>query len=521
MFKRVFRLFQIARRLSTSGAINTINQLHEIPVSVNLFFNFISIGSETNHLDSQKKPGEKLCLALQGMGTTFIKLGQFLATRPDIIGEEMAKDLETLQDKVPAFNLYEAKKIIKKEIGEKQFNNIFEISEPIAAASIAQVHIAKIKNENEEKQVAIKILRPNIEKLFNEELDALMLFAYIIENTIAKAKRLKLVEVVHLLREITNIEMDLRFEAAAANELYENTKEDFGFNVPKIYWKYTTKRILTLDKVEGVSIREHDKLTKFGVDLKKLAENLIQHFLKQAVRDGFFHGDMHQGNLFVDEKGNIIPVDFGIMGRLDKNNRKFLAEILYGFIKRDYIKVAEVHFQAGLVPQNASKEEFAQALRSVGEPIFGQSIKNISGGNLLAQLFEITEKFNMATQPSLLLLQKTMVVVEGVARKIYPETNIWEVSRPVLEDWLKNIKSPKATIDTALNTSAEIIKRIPNFPNLMDRADYALKLMAEGKLNLGIGNNKNLEIEQMRLKNFKNNIIIGFFGIVIVSLLVF
>ena len=521
MFKRVFRLFQIARRLSTSGAINTINQLHEIPVSVNLFFNFISIGSETNHLDSQKKPGEKLCLALQGMGTTFIKLGQFLATRPDIIGEEMAKDLEKLQDKVPAFDLYEAKKIIKKEIGEKQFNNIFEISEPIAAASIAQVHIAKIKNENEEKQVAIKILRPDIEKLFNEELDALMLFAYIIENTISKAKRLKLVEVVHLLREITNIEMDLRFEAAAANELYENTKEDFGFNVPKIYWNYTTKRILTLDKVEGVSIREHEELKKFGVDLKKLAENLIQHFLKQAVRDGFFHGDMHQGNLFVDKKGNIIPVDFGIMGRLDKNNRKFLAEILYGFIKRDYTKVAEVHFQAGLVPQNASKEEFAQALRSVGEPIFGQSIKDISGGNLLAQLFEITEKFNMPTQTSLLLLQKTMVVVEGVARKLYPETNIWEVSRPVLEDWLKNIKSPKATIDTALNTSAEIIKRIPNFPNLMDRADYALKLMAEGKLNLGIGNNKNLEIEQMRLKNFKNNIIIGFFGIVIVSLLVF
>ena len=228
---------------------------------------------------------------------------------------------------------------------------------------------------------------------------------------------------------------------------------------------------------------------------------------------------MHQGNLFVDERGNIIPVDFGIMGRLDKNNRKFLAEILYGFIKRDYIKVAEVHFQAGLVPQDASKEEFAQALRSVGEPIFGQSIKDISGGNLLAQLFEITEKFNMATQPSLLLLQKTMVVVEGVARKLFPETNIWEVSRPVLENWLKNIKSPKSTIDTALNTSAEIIKRIPDFPGLMDRADYALKLMADGKLNLGIGNNKGLEMEQMKLKNFRNNIIIGFFGIVIILLI--
>ena len=521
MFRRIFRLFQIARKLSTSGAVENINQVHEIPTLVNLFFSFISIGSNTNRFDDQKTSGERLCIALQGMGTTFIKLGQFLATRPDIIGEEISKDLEKLQDKVPAFDLYDAKKIIKKEIGEKQFNNIIEISEPIAAASIAQVHIAKIKNENQEKQVAIKILRPDIEKLFNEELDALMLFAYIIENTIPKAKRLKLVEVVHLLREITNIEMDLRFEAAAANELYENTEQDHGFNVPKIYWNYTTKKILTLDKVEGISIREHDKLKNLGVDLKKLAENLIQHFLKQAVRDGFFHGDMHQGNLFVDNKGNIIPVDFGIMGRLDKNNRKFLAEILYGFIKRDYVKVAEVHFQAGLVPQDASKEEFAQALRSVGEPIFGQTIKDISGGNLLAQLFEITEKFNMATQPSLLLLQKNMVVVEGVARKLFPETNIWEVSRPVLENWLKNIKSPKSTIDTALNTSAEIIKRIPDFPDLMDRADYALKLMAEGKLSLGISGNKGLEIEQMKLKNFRNNIIISFFGIVIICLLVF
>ena len=521
MFKRVFQLFKIARNLSTSGAVDTINQIHSLPFPIILFFNILSVGSNANTLDNQKSPGDKLCVALQGMGTTFIKLGQFLATRPDIIGEEMSKSLEKLQDKVPAFDIYEAKKIIKKEIGESQYKNIIEISEPIAAASIAQVHIAKIKNENENKDVAIKILRPDIEKLFNEELDALMLFAYIVENSFSKAKRLKLVEVVYLLREITNIEMDLRFEAAAANELYENTKIDAGFNVPKIYWNYTSKKVLTLDKVDGISIREHEKLKSFGVDLKSLAENLIQHFLRQAVRDGFFHGDMHQGNLFVDRKGNIIPVDFGIMGRLDKNNRKFLAEILYGFIQRDYMKVADVHFQAGLVPNDTSKEEFAQALRSVGEPIFGQSIKDISGGNLLAQLFEITEKFNMATQPALLLLQKTMVVVEGVARKIYPETNIWEVSRPVLEEWLKNIKSPKTTLDTAIYTSSEIIKRIPNFPDLMDKANYALQLMAEGKLNIGLGNNKNLEIEQMKLKNFRNNLIIGFFGIVIVILLVF
>ena len=521
MLKSLIQLFIIARKLAVSGAVKTVNEIYDIPFAIKIFFELFAIGAKKKSLNNNKKPGEKLCDALEEMGTTFIKLGQFLATRPDIIGEALADDLVKLQDRLPAFELHDAKKILKKEIGENLYSNIQDISEPIAAASIAQVHLAKIEIENQTRSVAIKILRPEIEKKFNEELDALMLFAYIIENTFSKTKRLKLVEVVHLLREITNIEMDLRFEAAAANELYENTKNDIGFNVPKIYWNYTTKKILTLDKVDGISIREQKLLEESGVNLKLLAENLIQHFLKQAVRDGFFHGDMHQGNLFVDFKGNIIPVDFGIMGRLDKNNRKYLAEILYGFIQRDYTKVAEVHFQAGLVPQSTSKEEFAQALRSVGEPIFGQSIKDISGGNLLSQLFEITEKFNMQTQTPLLLLQKTMVVVEGVARKLSPDTNIWEVSRPILEDWIKNVKGPKATFDSAINTSSEILKRIPDFPNFMDKANYALQLLAEGKLNLGIKNSKGFEAEEMRLKNLKNKIIIGFLSVVIITLLVF
>jgi len=521
MLKSLIQLFIIARKLAVSGAVKTVNEIYDIPFVIKIFFELFAIGAKKKSLNNNKKPGEKLCNALEEMGTTFIKLGQFLATRPDIIGEALADDLVKLQDRLPAFELHDAKKILKKEIGENLYSNIQDISEPIAAASIAQVHLAKIEIENQTRSVAIKILRPEIEKKFNEELDALMLFAYIIENTFSKTKRLKLVEVVHLLREITNIEMDLRFEAAAANELYENTKNDIGFNVPKIYWNYTTKKILTLDKVDGISIREQKLLEESGVNLKLLAENLIQHFLKQAVRDGFFHGDMHQGNLFVDFKGNIIPVDFGIMGRLDKNNRKYLAEILYGFIQRDYTKVAEVHFQAGLVPQSTSKEEFAQALRSVGEPIFGQSIKDISGGNLLSQLFEITEKFNMQTQTPLLLLQKTMVVVEGVARKLSPDTNIWEVSRPILEDWIKNVKGPKATFDSAINTSSEILKRIPDFPNFMDKANYALQLLAEGKLNLGIKNSKGFEAEEMRLKNLKNKIIIGFLSVVIITLLVF
>ncbi len=521
MFKRIFQLFKISRKLASSGAVETINEVYNIPFLIKLFFELMSVGSQKNLITSSKKPGEKLCDAFETMGTTFIKLGQFLATRPDIIGDQLANDLAKLQDKLPPFDINLSKQIIKKEIGEKQFNKIINLSEPIAAASIAQVHTAKILINEEEKEVAIKILRPNIEKLFNEELDALMLLAYITETLVSKTKRLKLIEVVHLLREITNIEMDLRFEAAAANELYENTKHDKGFNVPKIYWNYTSKRVLTLDKVNGTPIREYENLRKSGVDLKNLAKNLIQHFLKQAVKDGFFHGDMHQGNLFVDNEGNIIPVDFGIMGRLDKNNRKYLAEILYGFTQRDYVKVAEVHFQAGLVPGEASKEEFAQALRSVGEPIFGQSIKDISGGNLLSQLFEITEKFNMTTQTQLLLLQKTMVVVEGVARKLYPETNIWEVSKPVLENWIKDFKSPQSNIDKAINTSAEVLKRIPDFPDFMDRASYALQLIAEGKLNLGVRTNKSLEIEEIKLKSLRNNIIISILVVVIFILLVF
>ena len=521
MLNRIIQLFKIARKLASSGAIDTIGEFYKLPLIITFIFDFLSLGSNKKLVNQNKKSGEKLCDALQGMGTTFIKLGQFLATRPDIIGEELAENLVRLQDKLPAFDTTEAKIIIKKEIGEDLYKDIVDLSPPIAAASIAQVHIATININNINKEVAIKILRPDIEKLFNEELDALMLLAYIIENTISKAKRLKLVEIVCLLREITNIEMDLRFEASAANELFENTKNDLGFIVPKIYWNYTSKKVLTLDRVNEISIREHKLLEKSGVNLKNLAKNLIQHFLKQAVRDGFFHGDMHQGNLFVDKEGNIIPVDFGIMGRLDKNNRKYLAEILYGFIQRDYIKVADVHFQAGLVPQNASREEFAQALRSVGEPIFGQSIKNISGGNLLAQLFEITEKFNMPTQTPLLLLQKTMVTVEGVARKLYPSTNIWEVSRPVLEEWIKSSKSPKATFDEAMQTSVEILKRIPDLPKFIDKANHALQLLAAGKLNVAMGSNNNLKIEEMKLKGFRNNVFTGILGIVIVILLVF
>ena len=521
MIKKLLMLFKIGRKLSTSGAISSIYEIYNPPILIKIIFFVIGFSFEKKKNNEELPPGTKLCNALQDMGTTFIKLGQFLATRPDIIGENIAKELEKLQDKLPAFDLITAKNILEKEIGKENFDQIKNISEPIAAASIAQVHFANINVHGQNKDVALKILRPEIERVFNEELDALMLLAYILQSLIKKTKRLKLVEVVQLLREITNVEMDLRFEAAAANELYENTKNDIGFKVPRIYWNQTSKKILCLDRIDGISIREVKNLKSLNIDVKKLAKDIIQHFLRHAVRDGFFHADMHQGNLFVTKDGNIVPVDFGIMGRLDKNSRKYLAEILYGFIKRDYKKVAEVHFLAGLVSKEVSKEEFAQALRSIGEPIFGQTAKNISGDKLLSQLFEITEKFNMQTQIQLLLLQKTMVVVEGVARKLDPDTNIWNISRPILENWLKEIKDPINKASDAVSEASEVLKRLPDLPIIMDRANEVMNLMAKGKFNPNTLAYRSLREEELKLKLMRNKILGGVLVLVIFVLIVF
>ena len=521
MFKRLFALFKIGRKLSTSGATSSIYEIYNPPVSIKILFFLIGFNFKFEKQNQNLSSGKKLCDALQNMGTTFIKLGQFLSTRPDIIGNNISKELERLQDKLPAFDLSVAKNLMEIELGKENFNQISNISDPVAAASIAQVHFANINIDGKKKDVAIKILRPEIERIFNEELDALMLLAYIIETLVKKTKRLKLVEVVQLLREITNVEMDLRFEAAAANELYENTKKDIGFKVPKIYWNQTSKKVLCLDRVDGISIREVDNLKSLNIDIQKLAKNIIQHFLRHAVRDGFFHADMHQGNLFVTKDGNIVPVDFGIMGRLDKNNRKYLAEILYGFIKRDYKKVAEVHFIAGLVPKNVSKDEFAQALRSIGEPIFGQSVKNISGGKLLSQLFEITEKFNMQTQIQLLLLQKTMVVVEGVARKLDPDTNIWDISKPILEDWLIEIKDPINKAEEIVSNASEVFKRLPELPIIMDRANDVMTLITEGKFNPNTLAYRSLKEEELKLELMRNKILGGVLVLVIFALLVF
>ena len=522
MIRRLITLFKIGRKLAQSEILDIFSKFHKVPTSIKVLFYFLSFSiNKKNDVNYNIEEKERLSNSLQSMGTTFIKLGQFLATRPDIIGEDLSKQLETLQDKLPPFPLSEAKDIIRNDLGDQMFKLIINISEPVAAASIAQVHKAKIDDDGTIKDVAIKILRPEIKKIFNEEIDALMFFAFIVESLIKKTKRLKLVEVTFLLKEITNHEMDLRFEAAAANEYAENTKNDVGFKVPNIYWNFTSENVMTLDWVDGNSIRETELLQKQNIDTNQIAKDIIQHFLRHAVRDGFFHADMHQGNIFVDKSGQIVPIDFGIMGRLDKLNKRFLAEILYGFVQRDYKKVAEVHLVAGLVPKNVPVDELAQALRSIGEPIFGQTVKDISGGKLLKQLFDVTEKFNMQTQPQLLLLQKTMVVVEGVDRKLNPNTNIWETSKPVLENWLQETKDPINSLNNTIKNTTEVLKKLPEFPEIMDKANQALTFLASGQIPQNSNSYNALNEARSEMLSFRNQTAIGLLLLVILGLLVF
>jgi ubiquinone biosynthesis protein len=522
MIKKLITLFKLGRKVAKSDILSIASKFKKPPIAVTILFQLLSISfSKNNQQKLNTNEGERLSSSLESMGTTFIKLGQFLATRPDIIGEELSAKLENLQDRLPPFSINQAKEIIKNDLGEETYNSIIDLSEPVAAASIAQVHKSKINDNGTIKDVAIKILRPDIKKIFNEEIDAMMLCAFFIESFVKKTKRLKLVEVVFLLKEITNLEMDLRFEAAAANEYAENTKNDAGFKVPQIYWNFTSENVMTLDWIDGVSIRETEELKNRNLDTNKIAEDIIQHFLRHAVRDGFFHADMHQGNIFIDNSGQIAPIDFGIMGRLDKVSKRFLAEILYGFIQRDYRKVAEVHLVAGLVPNNVPIDDLAQALRSIGEPIFGQAVKDISGGKLLKQLFDVTEKFNMQTQPQLLMLQKTMVVVEGVARKLSPNTNIWTTSKPVLENWLRETKDPINTITDTLNNTSEVLKKLPELPEIMDKANQALTFLASGQIPQNSNSYTALNNKKSEMTAFRNQSIIGLLVLVIIGLLVF
>ena len=406
--------------------------------------------------------------ALTALGPAYIKFGQVLSTRPDVVGDELAVQLRILQDKLPPFSMKEAKAAIQSEIGQSAESLFSSFSAPVAAASLAQVHQAKLADSGED--VAVKILRPGIERAFRKDIDAFYFAARTIEFLSPQSRRLRPMEVITHFEGVVLGELDLRLESSAASEFAANTAKDDGFAVPRVRWHLSSRRVMTMDWAEGTNIGLNDALDTAGHDRRVLAARVLQLFLSHALRDGYFHGDMHQGNLKVAANGDIIAFDFGIMGRIDEYTRRVYAEILFGFIRRDYHRVAEVHFEAGYVPASQDVDEFARALRAVGEPIFGMDASRISMGRLLSYLFEVTERFGMETRTELILLQRTMVVVEGVARSLDPHINIWEVAKPIVEDYIKESIGPKAFARDLAKTVRILARFGPQLPKITQAA---------------------------------------------------
>lgn len=418
--------------------------------------------------DAKRRPGQRAAAALQTLGPSFIKLGQSLGTRSDLVGEQFAADLSALQDKLPPFSARAARAAIGQEFG-RPVSHLFQSFDdrPVAAASIAQVHFATLKNG---QPVAVKVLRPGIERAFERDLAFFRWIAGLVARHHHAGKRLRPLEVVDILAKSVSLEMDLRFEAAAASELAENLAGDDRVRVPKVYWAETGSRVLTIERVGGIRIDEVKKLIEAGHDPTRVLEVSSALFFTQVFRDGFFHADLHPGNIFVEPDGKIALVDFGIMGRLDRATRHYLADMLLGFLNRDYRRVAEIHFEAGYVPASQSVEAFTQACRSIAEPILELPLSQISVARLLGQLFHVTEAFDMETQPQLLLLQKSMLVAEGLGRVLNPAVNMWELTRPLIESWMRQNRGPEARARDAIQDLAHTARRLPQLVAELERA---------------------------------------------------
>jgi len=414
---------------------------------------------------TSRAAANRLAAALTRLGPAYVKLGQFLATRPDVVGARLARDLETLQDKMAPFPQVEAERTVEAAFDKPLAKLFAEFGPATAAASIAQVHRATVDG----RSVAVKVLRPGVDRRLKIDLDAFTLVAHSAENISAEARRLRLTEVVETLRRTVAIEMDLRFEAAALSEMAEQTRNDPDFRVPAVDWDRTAREVLTLEWIEATPLSDRAQLQAKGFDLKRLAAAVIQTFLRHALRDGFFHADMHPGNLFVDDAGELVAVDFGIMGRLAPKERRFLAEILLGFITRNYRRTAEVHFEAGYVPGHHSIESFAQAIRAIGEPIHNRTAEEISMARLFLLLFEVTGLFDMRTRPELLLLQKTMVVVEGVARSLDPKLDMWRVAEPIVREWIERNLGLAGRLEGATEGAFEVGRVLGETPALLAR----------------------------------------------------
>jgi ubiquinone biosynthesis protein len=438
-----FRLINLGWVLVREGVVSAL-PTEDMPPLMRFGHSIAGIFARNRARSSSKS--DNLARAVERLGPSYVKIGQFLATRPDVVGADFAADLALLQDRMQTFPTALARAQIEASLGRPVDALYSEFGEPVAAASIAQVHPATVIRDGVAEKVAVKVIRPGVRERFSRDLEAQYLVSRLQEKFHPPSRRLRPVEVTKALEQTTKIEMDLRLEAAALSELDENTSDDPGFRVPKVDWERTGRDVVTMEWIDGIKMSDVDGLRAAGYDLHVLAENLMQSFLRHTLRDGFFHADMHQGNLFVDPHGVVVAVDMGIVGRLGKKERRFLAEILFGFITRDYQRVADVHFEAGYVPSHHDHASFAQAIRAIGEPIHGQPADTISMAKLLTLLFEVTELFDMETRPELIMLQKTMVVVEGVARSLNPRFNMWKASAPVVEKWIRDNLGPKRIV---------------------------------------------------------------------------
>lgn len=423
-----------------------------------IFFILLFSGVLFSRRRDQRKFGKDLADIFQKLGPAYIKFGQMISSRPDIIGAEIAEGLSVLQDKLPPFSILEVEKTFQIDFScdilslYKEFNMT-----PVAAASIAQVHKAVT---HEGQNVAVKILRPNIKRTIDRDMALFYFLATIMEKLFPASKRLKPRQIIKKFREELSFEVDLRFEAAAAVEMKENFQKRPDVVIPEIYWQLTSKNILTSQWIDGYSVNNKEAITELGFPPQEIAAKLAVCFFDQAYGDGFFHADMHPGNILITPDGKIALIDFGIMGRLDHKTRLYVAEILWGFLKRDYMRVAEVHFAAGYVKPDKSIAMFAQACRSIGEPIVGLPAKDISVGKLLLHLFEITKKFEMEVQPQLLLLQKTTMLVEGVGSILDPSVNMWQLAEPWIEEWAMYNLSVEAKIRDGVIHIGEILQTI-------------------------------------------------------------
>ena len=455
----LWRLLKWGRTLARHGALTGIEQDPLTPKPVRRLARIARFGARI-------PPTPNYAAALLAIGPAAIKLGQALSTRPDLVGDKAAENLSLLQDDLPPAPFAAIKQTIEASFGqplEGLYTSFDEV--PVGAASIAQVHRAVTTDGRE---VAVKVLRPGIEEEFAKAIDTYEWAAAHVESMGGEAERLRPRLVVAHFKQWTARELDLQREAASASELRENMVAEPGYYIPEIDWRRTARRVLTMEWLDGIKLNDREALIAAGQDCAALAATLVRAFLRQAVVDGFFHADLHHGNLFALPDGRIGAIDFGIMGRIDRRARVWLAEILYGLITGDYRRVAEIHFEAQYVPAHHKVEEFATALRAAGEPIRGLPVKDISVGRMLESLFSITRDFDMQTQPHLLLLQKTMVMNEGVATALDPDINMWETAEPFLKDWIRSELGPEAYYADRIIEVVRALKKIPDLINRLD-----------------------------------------------------